>query len=63
MKILILLNILFIVNVQSAVQRVDPLVIISQGLVRGQRATDGDYSAFLGIPYAKVDVNDPFGVS
>lgn len=44
--------------------RVDPLVLISgQGLVRGQKATDGDYSIFLGIPYATVDTDNPFGVS
>ncbi|GBP32978.1 hypothetical protein EVAR_20159_1 [Eumeta japonica] len=43
--------------------RVDPLVITSHGLVRGQRATDGDYSTFLGIPFAQVDPNNPFGES
>lgn len=43
--------------------RVDPLVLTKQGLVRGQKATDGDYSMFLGIPYAKIDPANPFGVS
>lgn len=44
--------------------RVDPLVLISsQGLVRGHRAPDGEYSMFLGIPYAEVDPENPFGVS
>lgn len=44
--------------------RVDPLVLISsQGLVRGHKATDGDYSMFLGVPYAQIDPEDPFGVS
>lgn len=44
--------------------RVDPLVLINnQGLVRGHKATDGDYSIFLGIPYAHVDSSNPFGVS
>ncbi|XP_063823870.1 juvenile hormone esterase-like [Ostrinia nubilalis] len=41
--------------------RIDPLVLIKQGLVRGQRAEDGDYTTFLGIPYAAVDENNPFG--
>ncbi|CAH2232634.1 jg6588 [Pararge aegeria aegeria] len=41
--------------------RVDPLVIIGQGLVRGTKSSDGSYSSFLGIPYAQVDVNNPFG--
>ncbi|XP_069355155.1 esterase FE4-like [Maniola hyperantus] len=41
--------------------RIDPLVIIGQGLVRGTKSSDGSYSSFLGIPYALVDVNNPFG--
>lgn len=50
--------------VQANLVRVDPLVLISnQGLVRGHKAADGDYSIFLGIPYAQVDVNNPFSVS
>lgn len=43
--------------------RVDPLVLIDQGLVRGLRSSDGTYSSFLGIPYASVDLDNPFGVS
>ncbi|KAI8440013.1 hypothetical protein MSG28_001449 [Choristoneura fumiferana] len=62
MKALIVLSIVFVVNVYGADQRIDPLVLINQGLVRGQKATDGDYSTFLGIPYAKVDLDDPFGM-
>lgn len=42
--------------------RVDPLVKTKQGLIKGIRADDGDYSMFLGIPYAIVDENNPFGV-
>lgn len=50
--------------VYGAEVRVDPLVLISgQGLVSGQKATDGDYSMFLGIPYATVNTDNPFGVS
>lgn len=50
--------------VYGAEVRVDPLVLISgQGLVSGQKATNGDYSMFLGIPYATVDTDNPFGVS
>lgn len=50
--------------VQANLVRVDPLVLISnQGLVRGHKAADGDYSIFLGIPYAQVDVNNPFSTA
>ncbi|XP_063635630.1 juvenile hormone esterase-like isoform X2 [Cydia splendana] len=63
MKAFIWVNILFLVNVHGALQRVDPLVLIDQGLVKGIKASDGDYSKFLGIPYAKVDLDDPFGPS
>lgn len=49
--------------VNSANFRVDPLVLIEQGLVRGQKSKDNVYSSFLGIPYAKVDASNPFGVS
>ncbi|OWR53773.1 carboxyl/choline esterase CCE006a [Danaus plexippus plexippus] len=41
--------------------RVDPLVQTKSGLIRGLRADDGHYSMFLGIPYAEINVNDPFG--
>lgn len=52
-----------VVIVSSVDPRVDPLVLIDQGLVRGLRSSDGSYSSFLGIPYASVDLNNPFGVS
>lgn len=42
--------------------RVDPLVQTKSGLIRGLRADDGHYSMFLGIPYAEINENDPFGV-
>lgn len=59
-----LLCVLFFVTNVFGESRVDPLVLISsQGLVKGHKATDGDYSKFLGIPYALVDPEDPFGVS
>ncbi|CAH4036487.1 unnamed protein product [Pieris brassicae] len=41
--------------------RIDPLVLIDQGLVRGLISSDGSYSSFLGIPYAQVDISNPFG--
>lgn len=60
----ILLFLLLISYACGAEVRVDPLVLISnQGLVRGHKATDGDYSIFLGIPYARVNIDNPFGVS
>ncbi|CAG5010096.1 unnamed protein product [Parnassius apollo] len=62
MKFLWLLSILFAANyVDSANFRVDPLVLIEQGLVRGQKSKDNVYSSFLGIPYARVDSSNPFG--
>ncbi|XP_063823570.1 juvenile hormone esterase-like [Ostrinia nubilalis] len=53
--------ILLISYVAGSSLRIDPLVLIQQGLVRGQRAEDGDYTTFLGIPYAAVDEDNPFG--
>ncbi|CAH2083281.1 unnamed protein product [Euphydryas editha] len=43
--------------------RLDPLVSTKQGLIRGQNANDGDYSMFLGIPYATVNEDNPFGAA
>lgn len=43
--------------------RIDPLVETKVGLIRGLRATDGDYSMFLGIPFGVVNETNPFGVS
>lgn len=42
--------------------RVDPLVNTNLGLIKGLVASDGDYSMFLGIPYAIVNETNPFGV-
>ncbi|CAG9577494.1 unnamed protein product [Danaus chrysippus] len=55
--------ILFACAVVQGLERVDPLVKTNQGLFRGVKADDGDYSMFLGIPYAIVDENNPFGPS
>ncbi|CAH2083284.1 unnamed protein product [Euphydryas editha] len=43
--------------------RLDPLVNTKLGLIRGLSATDGDYSMFLGIPYAQVNTDNPFGAA
>lgn len=43
--------------------RVDPLVETKLGLIKGLRANDGDYSMFMGIPYAHVNPSNPFAVS
>ncbi|XP_026758746.2 esterase FE4-like [Galleria mellonella] len=45
------------------ISSIDPLVETKVGLIRGQKATDGAYSMFLGIPYATVDSANPFGTS
>ncbi|KAH9628128.1 hypothetical protein HF086_018344 [Spodoptera exigua] len=41
----------------------NPVIDTKVGPIRGLRATDGDYSMFLGIPYAVVNKTNPFGVS
>ncbi|XP_068627237.1 esterase FE4-like [Battus philenor] len=46
-----------------ASMRLDPLVDTKRGLIRGLQASDGDYSMFLGIPYARVNNSNPFGPS
>ncbi|XP_059060028.1 juvenile hormone esterase-like [Achroia grisella] len=63
MREFMLLSLFVISYVASTDIRVDPLVLIKQGLVRGRRVTDGEYSEFLGIPYANVDLEKPFGPS
>ncbi|XP_072946636.1 bile salt-activated lipase-like [Epargyreus clarus] len=40
-----------------------PLVNTTVGAIRGQRSEDGDYSMFLGVPYATIDKRNPFGAS
>jgi hypothetical protein len=57
-----LLSIFLIQNV-FALQRIDPLVNTDLGLIQGLKASDGDYSMFMGIPYAQIDPSNPFGVS
>lgn len=59
--IVIFLVVLINYEAHSIDVRIDPLVLTKEGLVRGQRAEDGDYSSFLGIPYARVDPAKPFG--
>lgn len=41
----------------------DTLVITKHGWIRGFRARDGNYVNYLGIPYATVREENPFGVS
>lgn len=43
--------------------RVDPLVETRKGLIKGLRSENGEFSKFLGVPYALVDEDNPFGVS
>lgn len=52
-----------LIHNSGALTRIDPLVQTKLGLIRGLRASDGDYSMFMGIPYATVDESNPFGVS
>ncbi|XP_026739430.1 esterase B1-like [Trichoplusia ni] len=53
----------FVFNYGTAMSRIDPLVDTNVGMIRGLRATDGDYAMFMGIPYATVDEANPFGLS
>ncbi|XP_073967570.1 juvenile hormone esterase-like [Choristoneura fumiferana] len=38
-----------------------PVVNTNVGSIRGLRAEDGNYSMFMGIPFAEVDRDNPFG--
>ncbi|XP_053600205.1 juvenile hormone esterase-like [Plodia interpunctella] len=59
-KMYICIIFICIANSLAANVRVDPLVDTKLGLIRGLRADDGDYSMFLGIPYATVRHDNPF---
>lgn len=56
-------TLLLLCNGIIANPRIDPLVETNVGLIRGLRASDGDYSMFLGIPFGVVNETNPFGVS
>lgn len=47
----------------SGTLKQEPIVSTNLGLIKGLPAPEGDYSMFLGIPYATVDPLNPFGVS
>ncbi|XP_061706215.1 cholinesterase 2-like [Cydia pomonella] len=47
----------------GAVTCIDPLVLTKNGLVRGVESEDSKIDSFLGIPYAKVDVQNPFSAT
>ncbi|KAH9633905.1 hypothetical protein HF086_009718 [Spodoptera exigua] len=53
--------ILVLLQHSQCLPRLDPLVDTNVGLIRGLRADDGNYSKFLGIPYAQVNPDNPFG--
>ncbi|CAK1603850.1 unnamed protein product [Parnassius mnemosyne] len=58
----VLFNLILVCAVWSS-PRLEPLVQTKKGLIRGLHASDGDYSMFLGIPYARVNESNPFGPS
>ncbi|CAB3240847.1 unnamed protein product [Arctia plantaginis] len=60
---IIILILPFLIHNGGAFTRIDPLVETKLGLIRGLRASDGDYSMFMGIPYATVNESNPFGPS
>ncbi|KOB58243.1 Carboxyl/choline esterase [Operophtera brumata] len=52
-----------LVHIVEASIRIDPLVDTKLGLIRGLKSSDGQYSMFMGIPYAPVNKINPFGPS
>ncbi|CAD0194898.1 unnamed protein product [Chrysodeixis includens] len=62
-KFNILPVLLCLIQYGTAIPRIEPLVDTKVGLIRGLRASDGDYAMFMGIPYATVDKANPFGLS
>ncbi|XP_021208942.1 esterase FE4-like [Bombyx mandarina] len=58
-----LVALLGLLSAVAARLRIDPLVDTQRGLIRGLRSENGKFSKFLGIPYALVDENNPFGPS
>lgn len=60
----LLFSIFFVlIKYAESASRIDPWVETKVGLIRGLRATDGEYSMFMGIPYAYINETNPFGVS
>ncbi|KOB64385.1 Uncharacterized protein OBRU01_24312 [Operophtera brumata] len=60
--ILYYIVVLFVSNINADInRRIDPFVETKLGIIRGVRATDGEYSMFMGIPYAYVNESNPFG--
>lgn len=52
-----------VINIKYIKGHEIPTVTTKLGTVRGVRAKDGHYSMYLGIPYAKVNKSNVFGVS
>lgn len=44
-------------------RRENPVIETKLGSIEGLWASDGDYSMFMGVPYAMVNETNPFGVS
>ncbi|KAJ8705291.1 hypothetical protein PYW07_011118 [Mythimna separata] len=61
-----MLSVIILISVNGIIvqglSRIDPLVSTKGGLIRGLLSEDG-YAQFLGVPYAVVDENNPFGPS
>lgn len=55
--------ILCLIQCSGALTEGNPIVSTTLGLIRGYKADDGDYNMFMGIPFAKVNPANPFGVS
>lgn len=52
---------MFIIFILFLVQQVRSVTVVtSKGSIVGQRASDGNYTTFFGVPYARVDEHRPF---
>lgn len=54
--------VVFFMTMQGS-SEVGRVVETKVGSIRGMSASDGDYDMFMGIPYAYVHEDNPFGVS
>lgn len=59
MVALIILTLFHIIQLSQT----NSIVETDVGTIRGLKSSDGDYNMYMGIPYADVDINNPFGVS
>ncbi|XP_028161385.1 cholinesterase-like [Ostrinia furnacalis] len=60
----VLLTIFLVIFLTSSTSPEEIIIVDAPvGSISGIRAMDGDYNMFLGIPYAQVNLSNPFGAS